>query len=93
MKSYSSREVIKILKANGWYLTATVGSHHHFKHPNIPGKVTCKHCTAVGVTVPVTPAPLSGSLIKDRTANIWITEGAIRYEKEKQICIPGDSDL
>jgi len=43
MKSYSSREVIKILKANGWYLTATVGSHHHFKHPNIPGKVTVKH--------------------------------------------------
>lgn len=43
MKSYSSREVIKILKANGWYLTATVGSHHHFKHSDIPGKVTVKH--------------------------------------------------
>lgn len=33
MKSYSSREVIKILQADGWYLVNTVGSHHQFKHP------------------------------------------------------------
>ena len=33
MKSYSSREVIKLLKADGWYLVNIVGSHHQFKHP------------------------------------------------------------
>lgn len=43
MKSYSSREVIALLKADGWYLFATVGSHHHYKHPTKKGKVTVKH--------------------------------------------------
>lgn len=32
MKSYSSREVIKILKAHGWYEVACDGDHHQFKH-------------------------------------------------------------
>jgi len=43
MKSYSSREVIKILKADGWYEIACVGDHHQFKHPAKPGKVTVRH--------------------------------------------------
>ncbi len=43
MKSYSSREVIKMLKADGWYLVNTVGSHLQFKHPEKPGRVTVKH--------------------------------------------------
>ena len=43
MKSYSSREVIKMLKADGWYLVNTVGSHLQFKHPTKPGRVTVKH--------------------------------------------------
>lgn len=43
MKSYSSREVIAILKANGWYEVACEGSHHQFKHDVIKGKVTIKH--------------------------------------------------
>lgn len=42
MKSYSSREVIAILKADGWYLVATEGSHQQYKHPTKPGKVTIK---------------------------------------------------
>ena len=33
MKSYSSREVIIILKENGWYEVNVEGSHHQFKHP------------------------------------------------------------
>lgn len=33
MKSYSSREVMKMLIADGWYEVNTVGSHHQFKHP------------------------------------------------------------
>ncbi len=36
MKDYSSREVIKLLKADGWYEVGTVGSHHQFKHPTKP---------------------------------------------------------
>lgn len=43
MRSYSSREVIAMLKADGWFLVAVEGSHHHYKHPTKPGKVTVKH--------------------------------------------------
>ena len=43
MKSYSSREVIKILKKDGWYEILCSGSHHQFKHPTKKGKVTVKH--------------------------------------------------
>ncbi|MEG1426014.1 MAG: type II toxin-antitoxin system HicA family toxin, partial [Raoultibacter sp.] len=43
MKSYSSREVIKLLTADGWYEVSTVGSHHQYKHPVKPGRVTVKH--------------------------------------------------
>jgi predicted RNA binding protein YcfA (HicA-like mRNA interferase family) len=34
------RDVIKLLEADGWYLTATRGSHRQFKHPQKPGRVT-----------------------------------------------------
>lgn len=43
MKSLSSREVIKCLEADGWYLVNVVGSHHQFKHPVKKGRVTVKH--------------------------------------------------
>lgn len=43
MKSYSSREVIKILEDDGWYKIHTVGDHHQFKHPTKKGKVTVTH--------------------------------------------------
>lgn len=43
MRSYSSRDVIQALKADGWYLVNTVESHHQFKHPQKPGRVTVKH--------------------------------------------------
>ena len=42
MKSYSSREVIKALKADGWYEVNCVGSHHQYKHLTKPGRVTVK---------------------------------------------------
>ena len=42
MKSISSREVIKKLKEDGWYEVNVVGSHHQFKHPTKPGRVTVK---------------------------------------------------
>ena len=43
MKSYSSREVIAMLKEDGWFLHTIEGSHCHFKHETKPGKVTVKH--------------------------------------------------
>ncbi len=43
MKSYSSREVIKLLKADGWYEVNVTGSHHQFKHPIKKGRTTVKH--------------------------------------------------
>lgn len=43
MKSYSSREVIKMLKADGWYEVNAIGSHHQFKHPTKKGRTTIKH--------------------------------------------------
>ncbi|MFN1921805.1 type II toxin-antitoxin system HicA family toxin [Clostridioides difficile] len=43
MKSYSSREILKILNADGWYEVNCVGDHHQFKHPIKKGKVTVPH--------------------------------------------------
>ena len=42
-KVFSSKEIIKMLKKDGWKLDSTVGDHHHFKHPIKPGKVTVQH--------------------------------------------------
>ena len=43
MRSYASREVIEILKADGWYQVGVTGSHYQFKHPVKPGRTTVKH--------------------------------------------------
>lgn len=41
--SKSSRDVIKAIEMDGWVLAKVEGSHHHFKHPEKPGKVTVPH--------------------------------------------------
>jgi predicted RNA binding protein YcfA (HicA-like mRNA interferase family) len=38
-----SRDIIKILKDDGWYIHNIRGSHHQFKHDSKPGKVTVPH--------------------------------------------------
>jgi len=43
MKSYSSREVLQILKADGWYEVNCEESHHQFTHPVKKGRVTVKN--------------------------------------------------
>lgn len=43
MKSYSSREVIEILEADGWYIDRVRGDHYQFKHPVKKGIVTVPH--------------------------------------------------
>ena len=41
--TYSSREIIKMLQADGWVEVAKVGSHSQFKHPTKKGRVTVPH--------------------------------------------------
>jgi predicted RNA binding protein YcfA (HicA-like mRNA interferase family) len=36
----SVREVLRILKDNGWFQVSQKGSHRQFKHDTKPGKVT-----------------------------------------------------
>ena len=43
VKSISSREVMKMLKADGWYVVAIDGDHHQMKHPTKPGRTTVPH--------------------------------------------------
>jgi predicted RNA binding protein YcfA (HicA-like mRNA interferase family) len=39
----SSRDIIRRIEADGWELVSVSGSHHQFKHPAKPGKVTVPH--------------------------------------------------
>ena len=43
MRSYLSRDVMKILLEDGWVEINCVGDHHQFKHPTKEGKVTLRH--------------------------------------------------
>jgi predicted RNA binding protein YcfA (HicA-like mRNA interferase family) len=38
-----SRELIRLLQADGWQLHRTRGSHHQFVHPIKPGTITVPH--------------------------------------------------
>ncbi len=39
----NSREIIRRLKADGWYKVSQKGSHLQLKHPEKPGRVTVPH--------------------------------------------------
>ena len=39
----SSRELIKQLEADGWFLRDSKGSHHIFEHPYKPGHISVPH--------------------------------------------------
>ncbi len=39
----SSREILRKLRADGWFEVATRGSHLQMKHPTKPGRVTLPH--------------------------------------------------
>lgn len=43
MKSYSSAEIIKLLRADGWVLKSVSGDHYQFVHPIKFGKTTVPH--------------------------------------------------
>lgn len=38
-----SREMIRLIMQDGWFLVAVNGSHHPYKHPRKSGRVTIKH--------------------------------------------------
>ena len=40
MKRYKTKEVIKLLEADGWYLKNMRGDHRQYVHPEKGGKVT-----------------------------------------------------
>lgn len=39
----NSREIIKLLEADGWVIHTQKGSHQQYKHPKKLGKVTVPH--------------------------------------------------
>jgi len=43
VRGKSSRDVMKIIEADGWYFIRASGDHYQFKHPTKPGKVTIPH--------------------------------------------------
>lgn len=43
MKSYSSRELICLIEADGWKCDRVKGDHRHYKHPTKQGVVTIPH--------------------------------------------------
>lgn len=34
------RDILREMREDGWYLTATRGSHRQYKHPKKPGRAT-----------------------------------------------------
>lgn len=43
MKVWSSRELLKLLQHDGWYIKRQRGSHIQLMHPKKTGKVTIPH--------------------------------------------------
>jgi len=43
VKSWSSRDILKMLGDDGWLIKHQVGSHIQLVHPTKPGKVTVPH--------------------------------------------------
>ena len=43
LSSWSSREIIKMLIADGWFEVGCEGAHHQFEHKTKKGKVTVPH--------------------------------------------------
>ena len=40
MRNLSAREVLRLLREDGWYPVDQKGSHLHLKHPDKPGKLS-----------------------------------------------------
>ena len=42
-RAVSSRQAIRAIEADGWFLVRVTGDHHQFRHPTKRGKVTIPH--------------------------------------------------
>jgi predicted RNA binding protein YcfA (HicA-like mRNA interferase family) len=42
-RSYSSKQIIELLEADGWSEVRCRGDHHQFRHHTKPGRVTVPH--------------------------------------------------
>lgn len=42
-KQYTSREILRLLRKDGWEIKCQAGSHVQLVHPAKPGKVTVPH--------------------------------------------------
>lgn len=38
-----SREIIKLIEADGWFFVRQTGSHRHYRHPEKKGLTTVPH--------------------------------------------------
>jgi predicted RNA binding protein YcfA (HicA-like mRNA interferase family) len=45
------REIEKIIKKDGWKYSYTAGSHHYYKHPTKPGKVSIPYHSGKDIKV------------------------------------------
>lgn len=43
LTTVNSKQVIKLLEADGWGLRNVKGSHHVFRHPTKPGHISVPH--------------------------------------------------
>lgn len=48
-----ARDIVKIIKSDGWFEARTTAGHQHFKHPTKPGLVTVPMHGAADVKLPV----------------------------------------
>ena len=37
---YTAKDLEKLILQNGWFLVGQKGSHRHYKHKNLPGKIS-----------------------------------------------------
>ena len=63
----TARQVIRVLRREGWHNSGMKGSHRHFEHPTKPGKVTV-------------PGPLGGVLGRKTMASILQQSGLRRED-------------
>lgn len=94
MKSYSSRELIQIITADGWYFVRDAGDHHQYKHPTKPGKVTITHPVK---DVPTGRFEVYSSRLDCRPRNNGFTSNArlpggkgkgVDHDGQGPICVP-----
>ncbi|GHT19412.1 addiction module toxin, HicA family [Bacteroidia bacterium] len=64
MKIWKVKEIIKYIKADGWYYVRTTGDHRHFRHSTKKGTTTV-------------PGNLSSDLIPNTAKSILTQAGLI----------------